>query len=158
MPAHILLVDDDFLNSHALKDHLEAVGYTVTWAEGCESAAAELRGKQTFDLVILDYLMQDGNGTDLLQLIVREAGFQRPPVVMYSSLIERNDPNWRALLERLPALSQSLIQGYVNKPFPFETIEQVLKETLNRIQNPKSHIAGDYRSTARNFLPKPDAT
>ena len=153
--ANLLLVDDDFINSQALIDFLKSVGHTVTWADGCESAAAHLRSKDKFDLVILDYLMKDGNGTDLLQLIVREAGFQRPPVVMCSSFIDRNDPNWQALLERLPALSQSLIQGYLNKPFPFDRIEKLLQETLQRIKDPKQFLTGDYRSP--DLFPRPDA-
>jgi CheY-like chemotaxis protein len=156
MPTRILLVDDDSLNSHALKDHLESVGFEVAWADGCEQAAAMLRSKEKFDLMLLDYLMADGNGTDLLQWIVREAGFQRPPVVMYSSIVEQNDPNWQALLHRLPALSQSLIQAYVQKPFSFEQIEGVLRRILHAQPDPNQLLSGDFQSSPA-IRPKKDA-
>jgi CheY-like chemotaxis protein len=130
MSPHILLVDDDVIASSALKIYLEAQHYTVTLAEDCRHASEALHGKQKIDLMILDYLMPDGNGTELLQTIVNQKSCQRPPVIMASSIIDSRNPGWQALFHRLSPTAQSLIRAFVSKPYPFKRLQMTLRKTL----------------------------
>lgn len=159
-PNHILLVDDDILGSQALKDHFEAQGYRVTMADGCREALEVLRGSAKVDLMILDYLMPDGRGTDLLHSMAEEKTLQRPPVVISSSFIDAGSPSWEAVRKRLPAVSQSLIQAYVNKPYPFENMDTVVSLIFGASEEP-SHPnemrSGDFKPPRRSVLRKSKA-
>jgi CheY-like chemotaxis protein len=127
---HILLVDDDVYVSESLKTYLELLGYRVTVAYGCRQAEAKLRAQDKVDLVILDYLMPDGSGTDLLQSVGDDKSMQRPPVIMSSGILDSKTPIWEKLRQRLPAEAQSLIQAYVNKPYTLDAMDVALHEVL----------------------------
>jgi CheY-like chemotaxis protein len=147
---HILIVDDDYLNSFALKEYLEALGYEVSTAENCKQATQTLLGIKQIDLVILDYLMPDGNGTELLHELDLRGGIQKPPVIMSSSILDRQNPFWEALLKRMPSGTQSLIQGYLSKPYSFENMNEIVQGALKAGEQ---ILTGDYLSPALNSKP-----
>src|SRR5579871_6355235 len=127
---HILIVDDDYLVSNALKEHLEQEGYRVTVTNGCQEAKKALKDTLKVDLMILDFLMADGCGTDLFQSMAEDNTMQKPQVILCSGLIEPCNPSWRVLHERLPYGLQSLIQAYVNKPYTFEEMDPKISAIL----------------------------
>ncbi len=99
---HILIVDDDIMASHILQEHLERAGHLVTVAESCREAAEALREPITIDLMILDYLMPDGHGTDLMRAMAEDSSLQKPRIILCSSLIDPHDPAWKTLCSRFP--------------------------------------------------------
>src|SRR5438552_4928083 len=127
---HILLVDDDVYVIESLKTYLEILGYRVSAAYGCKQARERLGNEQKIDLVILDYLMADGSGTDLLQSMGDDKDLQKPPVIMSSGVIDANAPIWEELRKRLPVESQSLIHAYVSKPYTLDAMDVALHEVL----------------------------
>ncbi len=64
--ANILLVDDDHTFSTLMGDVLQFAGFNVTLAGDGESALKLLESQQ-FDLALLDILLPDINGVDVLQ-------------------------------------------------------------------------------------------
>ena len=148
MSPHILIVDDDLITSSALKQYLEALHYTVSLAEDCKHAREMLCSPQKVDLMILDYLMPDGNGTQLLQSIAEEEEFQRPPVIMSSSIISNRNPSWKKLYQRLSPTAQGLVHAFVSKPYSFEHIDHALKKTLKVVVRDSGNVpqilSGDY--------------
>jgi DNA-binding response OmpR family regulator len=150
---HILVVDDDFLNANALRDHLKSQGFQVTWAENCKEGKEALGGKALIDLIILDHLLPDGRGTDLLQAMSDNAALQKPPVIMSSSLVDPRNPAWEALVHRLPEVSQALIQAYVPKPYSFDNMDTVVdlifEASPPTVPNPNTLLSGDYRHPAK---------
>ena len=64
-PIHILVVDDDLLLRKTLVDLLSRWGHQVT-AGACLADAREALEKNTFDLVMLDMRLPDGNGLEFL--------------------------------------------------------------------------------------------
>ena len=62
----ILLVDDDPIITAGTGSHLEEEGYEVTTADSGERAV-ELLNQSSFDLVITDLVMEEMNGTDVLE-------------------------------------------------------------------------------------------
>ena len=150
--AHILIVDDDTLTTQVLRQHFEHQGYRVSTADGCEQAKTHLRRPFKIDLMILDYLMPDGSGTDLLQWMSREDPAQKPHVIMSSSWIDSSNPDWKTRLGRLPDLAQTLIQAYINKPFSFDNMDTVVQLVLggtNAEGNPKEICSGDFKAPRR---------
>ena len=65
-PNHILVVDDDNRIRDLLRRYLLGLGYHVTAADGGLSAR-KLLDQLVFDLVVLDVMMPDLNGFDVLK-------------------------------------------------------------------------------------------
>ena len=81
----VLLIEDSPLFAAALERDLAVAGYLV---ESC-ATAAEARGRFAeldFDIVLLDWLLPDGDGVDLL-VELRDRGYRRP-VLMLTALDE----------------------------------------------------------------------
>ncbi len=127
---HILVVDDDVFVVDTLKTYLELLGYRVSEAYGYHQAEAKLHTQEKFDLIILDYLMPDGSGTDLLQSLGNDLSAQRPPVIMSSGILDPKTPIWEELKNRLPPTAQGLIQAYVSKPYTLDGMDVALQEVL----------------------------
>lgn len=78
--SHILIVDDDEFIRDMLTARLAHWGYQVTVAESGK-AALELHQKTNFDLILLDIMMPEMNGYDVLACL-KEAGNAAPVIVM----------------------------------------------------------------------------
>jgi CheY-like chemotaxis protein len=135
---HVLVVDDDVFVAETLTTYLELQGCRVSCAYGFKSALEQLRGKDKIDLVILDYMMPDGSGTDVLQFMGDDKAMQRPPVIMSSGVLDPNAPIWDELRRRLPAESQGLIQAYVSKPYTLDAMDVAIHEVLGGDYIPES--------------------
>jgi DNA-binding response OmpR family regulator len=70
--AKILLVEDDLVNAGLVRDYLKHEQYTVDEAHDASEADGFLSSYQ-YDLLILDWLLPDGSGVDVLTKY-REAG------------------------------------------------------------------------------------
>lgn len=68
-PRNLLLVEDDPANWLTLSALLEEAGFTVDIAESCAQALRFLDGRPRYDVVLLDSLLGDGNGWELVPLI-----------------------------------------------------------------------------------------
>jgi adenylate cyclase len=86
-PGRILVVDDNRVNSLLLSRGLEQQGHTVVFAEHGRDALDVLRS-QDFDLMLLDVLMPELDGYQVLAELKREPRLRDIPVIMTSSLDE----------------------------------------------------------------------
>ena len=68
MTAKILIIDDEEGIRISFEDFLQEAGYSVSTCDGFKSGLAEIE-KTEYDLVFLDIILPDGNGTDLLKHI-----------------------------------------------------------------------------------------
>ena len=109
----------------------------MTSAYGCHQAE-KLRTEDKVDLVILDYLMPDGSGVDLLRSLGEEKTAQKPPIIMSSGILDADAPLWEELRKHLPVESQSLIQAYVSKPYTLDAMDVALHEFLAGITSRSS--------------------
>ena len=78
--ARILVIDDSAVQRIFAKSALEADGHQVVEAKGGEEGLTLARG-QAFDCVLLDWLMPDTSGRDVLQAIHDDKLAQRVIVV-----------------------------------------------------------------------------
>jgi len=86
-PGTILVVDDDFLNRILLSTNLREDGYTVELAENGRQAL-EMLAAQPFDVVLLDLLMPEMDGYQVLEQIKADSAWRNIPVIVVSSLDE----------------------------------------------------------------------
>jgi two-component system, cell cycle response regulator len=83
--ASALVVDDDPINRMLLSRSLEQQGHRVMMAENGLEALAALRA-QPFDVVLLDVLMPEPDGYEVLARLKEDPGLRHVPVIMVSAL------------------------------------------------------------------------
>jgi CheY-like chemotaxis protein len=150
-PRHILLVDDDFMMLNILLQHLVHRGYKVTAVQGCLEAIEQLLSEEKVDAMVLDYLMPDGNGTELLRYMADHEELQRPPVIFSSSILNRTNPTWKNFQTHLPEVARSLIRGFVSKPFTLQEMEYAIAMAVKpESAAPAAPLvsSGDYQTQA----------
>jgi DNA-binding response OmpR family regulator len=118
--SHILLIEDDASLGPALKKSLETEGYSVTL---CPTLAAGREMDITnFSLVLLDWMLPDGQGIDLL----KEIGHLIPTIM----LTARAD-----LIDKIIGLEGGA-SDYINKPFePRELLARIRVQLRKPTQN-----------------------
>lgn len=85
--GHILVVDDYPLNRLKLARLLEQQGHTVTMAENGQQALALLR-TQAFDVILLDIVMPEMDGYQVLAHLQADTGLRDIPVIVISAVDE----------------------------------------------------------------------
>lgn len=81
----VLVVDDNEINRDLLYRHLQREGHSVAVAENGREAL-KLLNKENFDLVLLDILMPEMNGYQLLTHLKADEALRHIPVIMLSAL------------------------------------------------------------------------
>jgi two-component system, OmpR family, response regulator RegX3 len=115
----ILLIEDEESISDPLASALRKEGFDVRIAEGATAGLEAFRARPP-DLVLLDVMLPDGDGKDVLRTI---RGSSRVPVVMLTARGEEMD---RVLGLELGA------DDYVTKPFSAAELVARLRAVLRR--------------------------
>jgi CheY-like chemotaxis protein/signal transduction histidine kinase/HAMP domain-containing protein len=87
----VLVVDDDVRNIFALGSVLERHGMLVVTAQTGHEAIAWLDRTPDIALVLMDIMMPEMDGFQTMQLIRREAAFQRLPIVALTAKAMKGD-------------------------------------------------------------------
>jgi DNA-binding response OmpR family regulator len=103
---HALVVEDDPPLRKMVRGYLEIIKYAVSEASDGRKAMAALR-EQKFDLIVLDLMLPESSGYDVLEFL-RKENMGSTPVLMMSA---RSLPEDRAHAEELGA------RLYLIKPF-----------------------------------------
>lgn len=122
MSAKILLIDDDHRLTAMVGDYLRAQSYDVSVA-GSLATGRQMLLAQSFDALVLDLMLPDGDGLDLTRELRANPRTRRLPLLM---LTARGEPMDRILGLELGA------DDYLPKPFePRELLARV-KALLRR--------------------------
>jgi sigma-B regulation protein RsbU (phosphoserine phosphatase) len=105
--GNLLVVDDNEANRALLVRRLRRQGYTVALAENGRLALEKLRAHE-FDLVLLDVIMPEMGGYQVLEKMKSDAQLRHIPVIMISALDD---------LEMLTRCIQCGAEDYLAKPF-----------------------------------------
>ncbi|MFP6742581.1 MAG: adenylate/guanylate cyclase domain-containing protein [Alphaproteobacteria bacterium] len=105
--GRILVVDDIATNRDLLARRLTNDGHQVTEAEGGKRALA-LLAVEDFDLVLLDLMMPDMNGFEVLARMKADENLHRIPVIMISALDE---------MDSVVRCIEAGAEDYLPKPF-----------------------------------------
>jgi adenylate cyclase len=106
--ARLLVVDDNEDNRYILTQRLQREGYQyiLQAADGVE--AMELLTTQSIDLVLLDVLMPEMDGYQVLERISADAELRNIPVIMISAIDE---------IETVVRCIEAGAEDYLQKPF-----------------------------------------
>jgi adenylate cyclase len=104
----LLVVDDNEDNLYTLTQRLRREGYTNLATARDGRRALELLRTRTFDLVLLDVMMPELNGYQLLEELKADDGLRSVPVIMISAVDE---------LESVIRCIELGAADYLSKPF-----------------------------------------
>jgi excisionase family DNA binding protein len=111
----VLIVDDDEQVREYVRINLEAEGYNVREAGNAEEGLQVLEDSQP-DLVLLDVMMPQVDGWEMLQRLHERHGEDAVPVVMFSG---------KADAASADEVAERGAQGFIGKPFdPSQLIEK----------------------------------
>jgi CheY-like chemotaxis protein len=116
--ARLLVVDDQEANRDILSRYLQRHGLSVTTASGGRQALG-LLARQAFDLVLLDIVMPDMNGYQVLQHLKSDQSLSQIPVIFISALDDT--------FGKVQAFKAGGVD-YVTKPFQAD-------EVIARVEN-----------------------
>lgn len=119
---YVLVVEDDAALADLIRYNLESAGYRVAVASAAEDAEL-LIAEESFDLVVLDWMLPGVSGIELCRRIRRRGGTQALPVLMLTALGEEAD--------RVRGLSTGA-DDYVVKPFSVPELMARVKALLRR--------------------------
>lgn len=116
----VLIVDDDKFLLDMYRKKFEHEGATVDVAVGSDDALIKLRSGAKPDILILDIIMPDIDGIELLEIIRREKLTPGSIVIMLTNESDRDK------IEKAKSLG---IKGYIVKAtsIPSEVVEEALK-------------------------------
>jgi len=139
----ILAVDDSRTHLNMLAHRLGQLGYLVVLSDRGGEALDLIEGRG-FDLILLDMMMPDLSGMQVLHEIRGSRDTADLPVIMITA---RNDNE--AIVQALGAGADD----YVAKPFTFEVLAARIERTLARAERlealKRSNLALDGRIAAR---------
>jgi len=119
----ILLVEDDPDQATLGQLRLKLAGYLVRTVERAKHLSRNLREDRRPDLVLLDVMLPDGNGFDLLAKLRASPEFATLPVVMLTVKAELAD------IHRGLALGAD---GYITKPYSKQQLAEVIGRVLKQ--------------------------
>ena len=108
VPKRVLLVEDDLLSAKIVSKLLEQNEYDVTHAAD-GAAGLSLARKESFDLILLDWLLPSLDGFKICKLLKMDSRFKSIPIIVVTG---RSDP---ADLERI---REAGVDGVVSKTKP----------------------------------------
>ncbi|MDH3582974.1 MAG: SpoIIE family protein phosphatase [Phycisphaerae bacterium] len=82
--GRILVVDDDAFQRQILKRRLEGYGFEVAQADGGAAGIAQIEADR-FDVVLLDLMMPEVDGLDVLKHVRKERATTQLPIVMLTA-------------------------------------------------------------------------
>jgi len=121
-PARILVVDDTDFNREVMTRILERDGYLVETAEDGREALDKLQ-TGTYDMVLLDVMMPNVDGIQVIEAMHGDERLRRLPVVMLSALNEQ---------ESIVRCIQLGAQDYLPKPINQQLLKARIQACLEK--------------------------
>ncbi|MEO0699476.1 MAG: response regulator, partial [Pseudomonadota bacterium] len=144
--GQILLVDDIAANRAVVSRRLQMLGHEVTCVDNGRKALQIIAANPP-DIVLLDYMMPEMNGLEVLRVIRSEEATLELPVIMVTARAESD-----ATVEALEAGADD----YVTKPIDYDVlnarIEGHLQRNRAKIGLKKANAALDEHATMRTMV------
>ena len=120
--SRILVVDDTEANRELLSRRLKRSGHVVHTAYGGKSALEAVK-RTAFDLILLDLMMPDTNGLEVLTRLKEDSAVRHIPVIMISALDE---------IDSIVRCIEAGAEDYIPKPFDPVLLGARIEASLER--------------------------
>jgi excisionase family DNA binding protein len=116
----VLVVDDDQQVREVVRINLELEGYTVREAANAEEGLAALE-EDAPDLILLDVMMPQVDGWEMLRRVQERHGIGSIPVVMFSGKVDEAS---------VAQAAERGAQAFVGKPFDLRSLIEQTKQIV----------------------------
>ena len=120
--ARILVADDEKDIRKFTNRILTHEGHDVTLADDGE-LAIELMKQNDYDLVILDIMMPNKNGLEVVQYMKKDERLQNVPIFLFSA----SGP-----INTLTLEVKDIVDAYLRKPFMRKEFLQIVNKLINK--------------------------
>ena len=117
----LLVVEDDPDLAQLVIDIFMTAGFEVHWASNRDEINREMNRRPAVDLVLLDILLPDAHGLQILKRIRSHPKLAKLPVIMMTGK--------SAAADVAAGLSEGA-DGYVTKPFKMSGLVKAVKQVL----------------------------
>ncbi len=118
----ILVVEDDLLNLEMIAEELEEKGFEVLKADnGIEALRLLERTTKTIKVIILDWMMPEMSGVELLGLLKEDDNLKHIPVIVQTA---------KAQPENIVHGMNSGAYQYLTKPFDNEVLISMVRSAI----------------------------
>ncbi len=121
-PATVLVVDDNEVNRDVLARRLQRQNHSVVMAENGRQALDEMQA-QPFDLVLLDIMMPEMNGYEVLEHMKADPALRHVPVIVISALDE---------MDSVVRCIELGAEDYLTKPFNRVLLQARIEASLEK--------------------------
>jgi DNA-binding response OmpR family regulator len=135
----VLIVEDQDRLGNFLEQGLKECAYTVRWVRTCADARDAL-ADSTYDVILLDLGLPDGDGIDLLRQW-RGAGFNEPVLILSAR---------DTVADRIKGLDIGA-DDYLPKPFSFEELLARVRSLVRR-QSATKQVVLEHRGIKVDLL------
>ncbi|MBX3650832.1 MAG: response regulator [Burkholderiales bacterium] len=126
----VLIVEDDASLARFLRKYLELEGFVAATASNRDEIIAGLRRQPPPDLVLLDVMLPDADGFNILLKMREHPVLKSVPVLMLTAKATRE-----SVLKGLAGGAN----GYITKPFQPDSLITAVKTVLGVSKNPFDH-------------------
>jgi two-component system OmpR family response regulator len=120
-PYSVLIVEDNPSLAGVTRKFLALEGFAPRIAARRDEVLAELRKPPLPDLILLDVMLPDADGFEVLASLRRHPALQRLPVILLTAKATKEDVMHGLILGA---------DGYVTKPFEFDVLTGAMKAVL----------------------------
>ena len=123
--ARLLVVDDEEINREIIVEYLDGSGYDLTLVDNGRRALDLLLGGREFDAVILDRMMPDIDGIEVLRRIQADPTLAAAPVIMQTAAAGHEQ------------VAEGLRLGayyYLTKPYHRDALLAVVRSALDSVE------------------------
>lgn len=138
----VLAVDDEVFNLEIIEDYLSEVDIeTVSVGDGAQAISLLQEFPQRFSTVLLDRMMPDVDGMEVLSIIKSDDRLNHIPVIMQTAKADRE-----SMLEGLNAGAHY----YVSKPYDKQTLVAIVSTAVRDYQH-YIHIQDSLKQAAQTL-------
>jgi adenylate cyclase len=123
-PGRILIVDDTQATRELLSRRLEREGHRIVGAESGRSALGRI-AEEPFDLVLLDMMMPDINGYEVLTQLKADIRFRHIPIIILSAFDE---------IDSAVRCIEAGAEDYLTKPFNSVVLRARIGASLEKVR------------------------
>ena len=120
----ILIIDDEEIIRMSLEKELSKAGYSVLMAENGKHGVQKAQ-EQTPDLILLDIMMPEMNGGEVIDLLKKDKRTRSTPVIFITSLVERDEID-----DGFVKGSKGIDQFFVSKPFDMDEVLRLVYASI----------------------------